>query len=181
MLRRRESLFVAMAGGGIGHAGQWFVEEDIADAAVLVDAGPDGRHPSGGELVGQIRIRQELAAHGHEIGGTIGEGAFGHVGLEPPDGDYGHGHPGLDHGGIGEQQAGLVRGVSRGHPEGRAGIGGCAHVDGLAAGAHGEVGHRYQVIGRLTPVAIALEGVESAPDGEIVAHLLTDGTEDLGE
>ena len=70
--------------------------EDVADAAVLVDARADVVGATLGELVGQVGVGEELAAHGDEVGLAGGEGGFGFVRLHAAERDNGHFDRGRD-------------------------------------------------------------------------------------
>ena len=65
---------VLAAGRRVGDAREGLVHEDVADAAVLVEAraGRGSTSPRR-ELVGQVGVGEQLAAHRHEVGPAVGE------------------------------------------------------------------------------------------------------------
>ena len=135
----RQRGLVAVGGRRVGHAAHRLVQEDVADAAVLVDARPHVVDPARGQLVGQVGVGEQLAAHGDEVGVARGQRRLGDVGLDAPDGDHRHRRPVATPGAAnGSSSARLVRGVRLGHAEGGAGVGGRAHVDGVGAGRLGQ-------------------------------------------
>ena len=78
------------AGRRVGDAVQRLLHEDVADAAVLVDARPDVVDPARGQLVRQVGVGEQLAAHRDEVGLAGGEHRLGLVGLEAAEGDDRH-------------------------------------------------------------------------------------------
>jgi hypothetical protein len=83
---------VLASGHRVRDAPQRFTHVDVADTAVLVDAGPNVVDAALGELVRQIRIGEELASHRDEVGLAVGDDAIGLVGFEAPERDHRHVH-----------------------------------------------------------------------------------------
>ena len=64
-------------------------QEDVADAAIAVDAARD-RGVAARELRGQLGVGDQRAAPGDEVGIAVGDRALGHVGRDAPDRDHRH-------------------------------------------------------------------------------------------
>ena len=84
---RAEHLVVGPGRAGVGHAGHGLVQEDVADAAVLVDARTDVVDAGPRRAGRQVGVGQQLAAHGHEVDVARGQGGVGHLGFDAADGD----------------------------------------------------------------------------------------------
>ena len=72
------------------------IEEGLRHAGVAINAGADVFGASLGELVGEVRIREEFSAHGDDIGLPVADQAIRGFRFDSADGDHGHADSGLN-------------------------------------------------------------------------------------
>ena len=177
----QRSQVVLATGGGVGNAVERLLHEDVADAAVLVDARPDVADPAVGQLVGQVGVGEQLAAHGDEVGPPVGQHPLGVLGLEATERDDRDVDPG-PHGrrvlAQGPDGVGRV-GVGGSGRDVGAGVGGDVHrVD---ARGQRELDGAQLVVERLAVGLVVLDGVDADPERVLGAQSGAHGPQHLAE
>ena len=151
-------------------AAQRLAHVDVADAAVLVDARSDVVDATGGELVRQVGVGQQLAPHRHEVGLAVGDHTIGLVGLEAPERDHRHRDASLGLGRVVAQRADDVRRVGIGRPGRVVGVRGDVHrVD---AGGDRELDRLELFVPAFAVGLVRFERVDPDPHREVAADTL---------
>jgi hypothetical protein len=179
--RRLQAPLVLVAGERVDGAVQAPVHEDLRHAGVAVDAGAHVFGAALGELAGQLRVGEELAAHRHEVGPPLPQQRLGSLRLDSTHRDHRDSDGPLD--ASREVHEALLPvhqgGVGEGHPGGRVGVG--AHVHRVGARLLSELRGPGGVLQGDAALDPKLPGVDPRPHREIGAGPLLGGTDRVAE
>ena len=165
--RRRQRGLVLPPGRGVGHAREGLVHEDVADAAVLVEAGPHVVGLAGCELVRQVGVGEQLAAHRHEVGPAVGQDQLRFVGLEASERDDRDAR-GLPHRrGVPREVTHTVRRVRVGGTGGHVHRGVRGDVHRVEPGRDRSLDHLELVLEALAVGLVVLQRVDAHPQREV--------------
>ena len=165
----------------IRHASDRLAQENLADAVVVVHAGPSVLGFAVSQGIGKLRIGEELSAHGDEVGLAFLEGGLRYVRLDSPDGDHRNSYGPFDHCGEIEERARLMGGVTASVGEGASADAVRAGMDGVASGRLDRSG---DLAGELRGDAVLLpelDRVDPTPDGELGPDASANRLDDLDE
>ena len=179
--RERGSVLIAVRRCRVRHALDAIKEEDVADTAVLVDAGAHVVDLSRGELVGQVGVGEQLAAHRDEIGCALGEHLFGVLRFESSECDHRQVRCRFDCRGEMHQVAGGVGRVAIGDPHRDHRVAIRAHMDRGSTGAFGHRDHGDCVIEGGAAGGVRFVGIQPHPHRHGIVRAFPDRADDLGQ
>ncbi|MNN41738.1 hypothetical protein D3C81_1558740 [compost metagenome] len=176
---RRDDALAFMAGLRVDRAFDPLVDKDLADTYIAVNARSNRLQLTSLQLVGQLWVGQQLAAHGDEI--TLAGGNRGVAGFwfDTPDGNNRNAHALLDGRCPFEKSPGLLhqRRFGKGHAATGHGVG--RDTDCIGAGALSQAGNRLGIVEGDATGGEQFFCIQPQPDAKAGANPRAYGRQDL--